>query len=73
MNIGMLWFDNDAKTNLETKIKKAADYYRGKHGHAPNICFVHPSMPGSALYQGDIELRTTRSVMPNHFWIGVKQ
>ena len=44
MNIGMLWFDNDKKTDLSDKIKRAASYYKEKYGQNPNLCFVHPSM-----------------------------
>jgi len=42
MNIGMLWFDN-SKTDLFTKIERAAGYYHNKYGRRPNLCFVHPS------------------------------
>ena len=31
MNIGMLWFDNDIKADLPTKIQRAASYYRTKY------------------------------------------
>jgi hypothetical protein len=72
MNIGMLWFDNDAKTDLSAKIKRAAIYYKDKYGQSPNLCFVHPSMMKTSPASDDaIELRTTRSVLPNHFWLGV--
>jgi hypothetical protein len=74
MNIGMLWFDNDAKSDLAAKLRRAATYYQSKYGQLPNLCFVHPSMvkPGTPADNG-IELRTTRSVLPNHFWLGVSQ
>jgi hypothetical protein len=68
----MLWFDNDAKVDLTVRIARAADYYRSKYGKAPNLCFVHPKMLGENPLQGaGIEVRTTRSVLPNHFWLGV--
>lgn len=44
MNIGMLWFDNDPKSNLDSKIERAAIYYRDKYGRSPTLCFVHPTM-----------------------------
>ena len=44
MNVGMLWFDNDSKTDLNGKIERAAVYYRTKYGRVPTLCFVHPSM-----------------------------
>jgi hypothetical protein len=72
MNIGMLWFDNDNKSDLATKIQRAATYYHSKYGKAPNLCLVHPKTLGDNLWKsGNIEVRTTRSVLPNHFWLGV--
>ncbi len=72
MNIGMLWFDNDTKADLATKIQRAANYYHNKYGRAPNLCLVHPKTLGSNIYKGNgIEVKTTRSVLPNHFWLGV--
>lgn len=83
MNIGMLWFDNDPKAEIGIKIERAASYYRTKYGKAPNLCFVHPSMlGGDAVSQAAeqtvdapksvaVEVRASRSVLPNHFWIGI--
>jgi hypothetical protein len=79
MNIGMLWFDNDPKTEINSKIERAASYYRDKYGKSPNLCFVHPTMvgvetpdePATTTQSGDISVRTSLSVLPNHFWIGV--
>jgi hypothetical protein len=80
MNIGMLWFDNDPKAGLDAKIARAAGYYRTKYGQAPTVCFVHPTMlkteaappvANDRLQRGGLEVRSTRSVLPNHFWIGV--
>jgi hypothetical protein len=72
MNIGMLWFDNDNKSDLTTKIQRAANYYHTKYGKAPNLCLVHPRTLGNNSWKGaGIEVRTTRSVLPNHFWLGV--
>ena len=80
MNVGMLWFDNDAKVDLFAKIERAANYYQDKYGRSPNVCYVHPSMTRTIpapkettepIRAGAIEVRTTRSVLPNHLWIGV--
>lgn len=80
MNVGMLWFDNDSKSDLNTKVNRAADYYTGKYGNHPNLCFIHPSMAmldqemdstDQRLQAGDIEVRLTKSVLPHHIWIGM--
>jgi len=81
MNIGMLWFDNDKKSDLCSKVSRAAVYYQGKYGNQPNICFVHPSMAlpeqeddqdEQSLKAGNIEVRLTKSVLHHHFWIGTR-
>ncbi len=79
MNIGMLWFDNDPRTGVQAKIERAATYYRNKYGNTPNLCFVHPSMlvknggnsEAAPVPNGNIEVRPSTSVLPNHIWIGV--
>jgi hypothetical protein len=80
MKIGMLWFDNDPKADLKVKIERAASYYSKKYGQSPNLCFIHPSMAPAPNGNGNgsaagrslpIEIRTNRSVLPNHFWIGI--
>jgi hypothetical protein len=74
MKTGMLWFDNDPKTDLPTKISRAAAYYQKKYGQMPDICFVHPTMVGgSALKSQGIEVRPTRQVLPYHLWLGVME
>ena len=79
MNVGMLWFDNNSKDSLDTKVGRAAAYYQQKYGKVPSLCFVHPSMlpeekteaKNKAYSTNGIEVRSNRSVLPNHFWIGV--
>jgi len=74
MKTGMLWFDNDPKTDLLTKISRAATYYRTKYGKKPDLCFVHPSMikDTSSKVPG-IDVRPNRQVLPHHLWIGVQE
>ncbi len=74
MKTGMLWFDNDPKTDLPTKISRAAAYYEKKYGQMPDICFVHPTMIGAASLKSlGIEVRPTRNVLPHHLWLGVSE
>lgn len=78
MKTGMLWFDNDTKSDLPAKIARAADYYQRKYGQKPQICFVHPSMinnvsGGNTNRSQDIEIRTTRQMLPNHLWLGLTE
>lgn len=78
MKTGMLWFDNDPKTDLSSKIDRAALYYRNKYGKRPDLCFIHPTMlptiqqntPARQMLAG-VEVRINNMVMPNHLWIGL--
>jgi len=87
MNVGMLWFDNDQRIALEKKVERAVEYYQEKYGQVPTLCIVHPSMlttimaiqnkgisatsPPEKYFAAGVEVRTNRSILPNHFWIGV--
>lgn len=72
MHTGMLWFDN-SQTALNTKIRKAIDYYHKKYGRSPDLCLVHPSMlKDSTLEVEKITVRPYRPVLPGHLWIGVE-
>ena len=68
----MLWFDNDKKTTLTIKVKKAADYYRKKYGRSPDLCMVNPSMiPKEKVKSGKITIRPYQPILPGHLWIGI--
>ena len=89
MEIGMLWFDNDKKSDYEEKIERAAEYYRDKYGKSPNLCFIHPCMvPNNKSQEIDncklpidiptlksqgVEIRISKTMLPNHFWIGINR
>ena len=73
MEIGLLWFDNDKKRDLPTKVQRAAEHYEHKFGYLPDICFVHPSqLPenGSAIKTGAIVVKPSHTVLCHHFWLG---
>jgi hypothetical protein len=69
--MGMLWFDNDPKTDLMSKINRAADYYQKKYGHSPTLCFVNPKMlENDKAAAGSVKVKTNGNIMPGHLWIG---
>lgn len=72
MNYGMLWFDNDPKTDLSDKIEEASAYYEKKYGQVPNQCFINPEM-GADKHDAAKLMKVTKSpmILPNHLWIGV--
>lgn len=72
MNYGMLWFDNDPKTDLPQKVQRAAAYYRKKYGQAPNVCMVNPNMvKGEKPKSEEVEIKASDAILPHHLWIGV--
>jgi len=75
---GLLWFDDDPHRKLEEKVLRAAMHYERKYGLPPTLCFVHPSAfngngKKSVKKAGDVEIRAGRSVLPDHFWLGVAE
>jgi hypothetical protein len=75
MDIGMLWFDSDNNLDVSVRIKKASQYYRTKYGREPNLCYVHPSTGGTGVPNiiGDLKVVTSRTVLPDHFWLGIEK
>lgn len=72
MKVGMLWFDNDPKKSLVSKVVEAADFYRKKHGRVPNTCLVNPGILTADTSVGVVQVRAWRTVAPGHLWIGVE-
>jgi len=78
MKIGLLWFDDDPRKKLEEKVLRAAVHYERKYGLPPNLCFVHPSAFNGngkrpVKKAGGVEIRPGRSILPDHFWLGVAE
>ena len=71
MKIGMLWFDDDKRRSLEQKIRQAAEYYEGKYGAAPNVCFVNNKTLQEELKFGQVKVFPINKILPHHFWLGV--
>ncbi len=80
MKTGLLWFDDDSSKDLEEKVQRAATHYEHKYGQSPTLCFVHPSVlngngkgsrDGSKFQAGGVEVRSGRTILPDHFWLGV--
>ena len=72
MNVGMLWLDNDTKRPFDEKVQRAVEYYQQKYGHNPEICHVNPQMIEKSKKVGKVEVEPLNSVLPHHFWLGMK-
>ena len=72
MNIGMLWLDADQVRSLDDKVTRAAEYYQEKYGRSPELCYVNNKLLTEERSVGQIEIRPTKSVQVNHFWLGMK-
>ncbi|MGB9879445.1 MAG: hypothetical protein ACPLRM_01665 [Anaerolineae bacterium] len=72
MEIGLLWFDDNPKIPLATKIENAARRYRERFGKSPNVCYVHPkTLAGAQNLPAYVRVIESISIQPNCFWIGV--
>lgn len=74
MEIGMMWFDDNPKTPLSAKVHQAVEHYRTKYGKTPDLCLVNPAMLAeNQTQEGKVMIRTLRSILPGHLWIGVDE
>ena len=82
MEVGLLWYDDDARRGLEAKVRRAARHYREKYGRWPNTCYVHPRvglaevhreagvMCGLEGAERRVRLLSAPNVLLHHFWLG---
>ena len=73
VRVGMLWFDDNRELEFGARIERASRFYSEKYGRQPNLCLVNPrTLPQEAPGQvGSLEIGTSSSVLPDHFYIGV--
>jgi len=72
---GLLWFDDTPTRATSDKIAHAVARYRQKYGHAPDVCYVHPALldKGETGLGDGVKVLAAKSVLPNHFWVGVNE
>jgi hypothetical protein len=73
-NPGPAWFvwrDDDPSRGLTEKVSFAAQHYKRRHGHAPDVCRVHPSALGGARWRDVDGVRVTgmHNALKHHFWL----
>lgn len=74
MEIGMLWFDADAKRPIAEKVQRAVDFYAAKYGARPTECYVHPSLlPDSPAVMAGCRMHANKTILRNHFWLGIEK
>jgi len=67
---GTLWFDNNPKKSATQKIAEGIEFYQNKYGATATTCFCHPETPDLPGEVNGVKVEVTRSIRPNHFWIG---
>lgn len=70
MKIGMMWFDN-SKDQFSVKVQRAIEYFATKYNMRPTAVMVHPNTAITEIPK--VAIRTSRSIMPNHFWVGLEE
>jgi hypothetical protein len=70
MNEGMMWWDDSPRTSFVQKVEAAVEYYQRKYHCTPDTCVVRNS-PIQFERVGAVNIRQSRLVLVNAFWIGV--
>ena len=75
MKTGRLFYDSDTKRTLTQKIDCAAESYRNMYGFLPDTVYVNPLTAGEGIQDAKyaVSLKVSRSILPNHFWIGMAE
>lgn len=81
----MLWqLDSDKRITLRVKILRAIEYYNLKYGEGDKAklatsAYVHPDMLASEMEEDrggfmleGVSVRTMRTVLRGHVWVGVE-
>lgn len=63
----LVWYDPDSQRSIVEKIQNARAAYGRRFSAAPNLVLV--SAADTAALAG-VEVRSTRTVQPHHFWVG---
>ena len=71
MNVGMLWLDTDKSRSLDEKVLRAIEYYQDKYGRLPELCLVNSRVIAEAKSVGQVKVEAARTVLPDHFWLGM--
>jgi hypothetical protein len=72
MKLGILYFDNDPKSSLASKVEKAVTCFGNKYGITPDICYIHPNLLDRVTsINRKIKILPSRKISPNHLWIGI--
>lgn len=72
MKQGFLWFDNDLKKEMASKVAEAIQRYKSKFGTDPHVCYVNPAEAGKS-YPGQVKVLGSQAVLPNHIWIEIEE
>lgn len=73
MKQGLLWYEREAKSDLDTRLGDAVAYFIDKFGHPPACCYLHPDLcPHERTSDCGVRLIPNSRVLKNHFWLEFK-
>jgi ribosomal protein S3 len=77
---GMMWFDNDSKTTLQSKIEKGFEHYKEKYGGIVITVYVNQEVVAPEKIEVEykkekyeIEIKKIRGMVKNNFLFYEKQ
>lgn len=66
----LVWYDADTMRPLAEKIQNALGAYHRRFHVAPNLVLVNAA---DVIDVAGIEIRSTRTVQPHNFWVGLTE
>jgi hypothetical protein len=68
MSLFLVWYDPDARRSIVEKIQDALAAYGRRFSATPNLVLISAS---DVAELAGVEVRSTRTVQPHHFWVGL--
>lgn len=65
------WFDDTPKRSLEEKVSRALAHYRKADNFQADTVWVNPATPDVPETLAGLRVKTSKTVLPMHFFLGV--
>ena len=69
-----VWYDDNPKKTIETKIDEAIDRYTERYGRPPAVCMLNDGIPArdyaDLTATSHVQVMAAKNVPQNYFWVG---
>ncbi len=67
--IGMLWLDAEKKRSMDERVRRAATFFRDKHGRNPIIVYANAKQVKAETAVDGIVVRPSKNILLHHLYL----